>query len=244
MGKLGIGSGIRPRLVPPPCTLASLAGMAHLGWRPFGPGPPRSAFLSASTVILPSLAYCCWKPTRKPMSWCGMLGLSCCGGRTQVRAGIVPGAAPMDTGGARGWTLRISLCSRTVCCVPVRRPLPHIAMHIKKAPGVGTVLPHISSLSNIAVIIRIARWLSIPPRVRRGRACSAGILPLRFRGQYIRPTRRNIAGLLRIQTGEEFLDIIPGYFFHRTVSVVRPVGSAWHSAHQNSPSSPPRTGPG
>ena len=85
-------------------------------------------------------------------------------------------------------------------------------MHIKKAPGVGTVLPHISSLSNIAVIIRIARIDINTPRVRRGRACSAGILPLRFRGQYIRPTRWDIAGLLRIQTGEEFLDIIPGYF--------------------------------
>ena len=42
---------------------------------PFGPGPPRSAFSSASTVILPSLAYCCWKPTRKPMTVDAVLGL-------------------------------------------------------------------------------------------------------------------------------------------------------------------------
>ena len=46
---------------------ATLAGMALLGCRPFGPGPPRSALLSASAVILPSLAHCFWKPTRKPM---------------------------------------------------------------------------------------------------------------------------------------------------------------------------------
>ena len=140
------------------------------------------------------------------------------GGRTQVRAGTVPGAAPIDTVGARSWTLRISLCSRTVCCVPVRCPLPHIAVHIKKAPGLA-LYAHIAVCGIIAGIIRIAVNYIIPPRVRRGRACSAGILPLRFRGQYIRPTRRNIAGLLRIQTGEEFLDIIPGYLFHRTVSV-------------------------
>ena len=42
-------------------------GMALLGFRPFGPSPPRSAFLSTSAVILPSLAHCCLKPTRKPM---------------------------------------------------------------------------------------------------------------------------------------------------------------------------------
>ena len=45
---------------------ATLAGMALLGCRPFGLGPPRSAWLSASAVILPSLAHCFWKPTRKP----------------------------------------------------------------------------------------------------------------------------------------------------------------------------------
>ena len=81
-------------------------------------------------------------------------------------------------------------------------------MHIKKAPGVGTVLAHISSSINISIIIRIARTNAIPPRVRRGGACSAGILPLGFRGQYIHPTLRDIAGLLAIQTDEEFLNVI------------------------------------
>ena len=46
---------------------ATLAGMALLGCRPIGPDPPRSACLSASAVILPSLAHCFWKPTRRPM---------------------------------------------------------------------------------------------------------------------------------------------------------------------------------
>ena len=170
-------------------------------------------------------------------------GAVAAGGRTQV-APVLSRSRPEGHGGARSWTLRIGLCSRTVCCVPVRCPLPHIAVHIKKAPRVGTrISPH-QQFVQYCCYNSHCWWLSITPRVRRGRACSAGILPLRFRGQYIRPTRRDIAGLLRIQTGEEFLDIIPGYFFHRTVSVVRPVGSAWHSAHQYSPSSPPRTGPG
>ena len=53
---------------------ATLAGMALLGCRPFGPGPPRSAWLSASAVILPSLAHCFWKPTRKPMLVLRLLG--------------------------------------------------------------------------------------------------------------------------------------------------------------------------
>ena len=62
---------ISPRAFSPrddkiPYAGATLAGMALLGCRPFGPGPPRSAWLSASAVILPSLAHCFWKPTRKP----------------------------------------------------------------------------------------------------------------------------------------------------------------------------------
>jgi hypothetical protein len=35
---------------------ATLAGMALLGCRPIGPGPPRSAWLYASAVILPYIA--------------------------------------------------------------------------------------------------------------------------------------------------------------------------------------------
>ena len=54
---------------------APLAGMALLGCRPFGPSPPRSGFLSTSAVILPSLAHCCLKPTRKPMTLLRVLGL-------------------------------------------------------------------------------------------------------------------------------------------------------------------------
>ena len=60
---MGVGSGWRPRHLR---AWAPLAGMAHLGCRPFDPGPPRFAFLSTSAVILPSLPHCCWKPTRKP----------------------------------------------------------------------------------------------------------------------------------------------------------------------------------
>ena len=54
---------------------ATLAGMALLGCRPIGPGPLRSAWLSASAVILPSLAHCFWKPTRRPMRLSRELGV-------------------------------------------------------------------------------------------------------------------------------------------------------------------------
>ena len=66
-------------------------------------------------------------------------------GRTQVRTSRVPGAAPIDTGGARSADIkRIGLGTRCVTPPSIRCPLPHIAVHIKKAPGVGTVLPHIT----------------------------------------------------------------------------------------------------
>ncbi len=82
-GSQWIATGLRPRddkvsprinLLKLGCELTPglrLPGMALLGFRPFGPGPPRSAFLSTSAVILPSLAHCCLKPTRKPM-WCAI----------------------------------------------------------------------------------------------------------------------------------------------------------------------------
>jgi hypothetical protein len=70
-------------------------------------------------------------------------------------------------------------------------------MHVEKAPGVGRILPHITGLFEIVSVIRSAIPIIIgtgginiiAPRVRRGRACPAGILPLGFRGENILPTR-------------------------------------------------------
>ena len=77
--------------------------------------------------------------------------------RTQVRTAIDPRAAPMDTGGARSADIkRIGLGTRCVTCVSIRCPLPHIAMHIKKAPGIGNVLAYIFRLSNVVIIICIS----------------------------------------------------------------------------------------
>ena len=67
-------------------------------------------------------------------------GVVVAGGRTQVRTGIAPGAAPKDTEGARSAEIeRIGLGTRCVTPPSIRGPLPYIAVHIKKAPGVGIV---------------------------------------------------------------------------------------------------------
>ena len=61
-------------------------------------------------------------------------------GRTQVRTASAPRAAPNDTGGARCAGIeRIGLGARCVTCISIRRPLPYISMHIKKAPGVRII---------------------------------------------------------------------------------------------------------
>ena len=68
-------------------------------------------------------------------------------------------------------------------------------MHVKKAPRVGGKLADVHGLLGIIAIIRTAIPVIIStggvniiaPRVRRGRACPAGILPLRLGGQYVFP---------------------------------------------------------
>ena len=137
----------------------------------------------------------------------------------------------------------IGLCTRCIGTISIAvhsHTLPCIS---KKPQGFALYGPHLGLVGIIAMVpIGIRCTNRISPRVRRGRACPAGILPLRFRGQYIGPTIGKVVCLLLIQAGKEYLDIIPGYFFYRAVGLP-PIDSVWHLSHQYSPSSPPRTGP-
>ena len=71
------------------------------------------------------------------------------------------------------------------------------------------------------------------------------ILPLDCRGQdAIRPPFRDIARLVIIQTGEELLNVIPGYLLHRAVRVAQTKAARRGTeSHHYPPSSPPRTEP-
>ena len=72
-------------------------------------------------------------------------------GRTQVRACTVPRPAPKHTAGARSRSggLYHWVAGGISCNIPVCRPFPDISVHIEKAPGVGRVLTHITSLFEI-----------------------------------------------------------------------------------------------
>ena len=78
--------------------------------------------------------------------------------------------------------------------VPVRGPLPDISVHIKKAPWVGRILPHIAGLFKI--VPSLARhpnynshsnWQLYYPMSTPWSSRTAGIFPLRFGGQHIGP---------------------------------------------------------
>ena len=60
-------------------------------------------------------------------------------GRTQDRTGLGPGAAPTNTVGIGiAKTGRVDNgIARWISSVSIRGPLPHIAVHVEKAPGVG-----------------------------------------------------------------------------------------------------------
>ena len=92
--------------------------------------------------------------------------------RTKVRPNVVPGATPYNPRRAR---CRPSGINHRVAAgigrlVPVCGPLPHISMHIKKAPGVGRVLPHITGLFKIASVISTAVPIIIRIRAGNGRS--------------------------------------------------------------------------
>ena len=158
----------------------------------------------------------------------------------------------MDPTRARCRTLRVGLGTGKVVRLPVADPFPHISLHVKKAPGVGGILAHISGLLKIVAVIRSAipviigtgRINIIPPRVRGGRACPAGILPLGFRGQNIFPTiGQSTRGLLnRIKRDRKIWASSQEAFSTGRLLPLNWLGSAFKPSDCHS--SPSGTGPG
>jgi hypothetical protein len=108
--------------------------------------------------------------------------------RTQVRPVVAPGTTPPDPSRARCLTYWVHhwVAGGISRLIPVRGPLPHISIHVKKAPRVGRILTHITGLFEIVsvistavpVVISPSRIYVISPRIRSGRARTAGIFPL------------------------------------------------------------------
>ena len=154
--------------------------------------------------------------------------------RTKGRPAAVPGTTPTDPRRARCRADRVGEGTAGVVCFPVMDPFPDIAVHIKKAPGVGPILPQLSGLFKITscimctipVIIGTGGIDIISPRVDRGSTGPAGIFPLGFRGQGIFPARRQATGglLYGIELGKEDLGIRPGYYLHRSVASLKLAG--------------------
>ena len=117
-------------------------GMALLGYRPFGPGPSRSAF-PFRHVRHPSVHYSLATAVGNQHGSQGRRsGCSGCRSSAQPNAGppaVAPGTTPPDPIRARCRSARINhrVARGIGRLVPVRGPLPHISMHIEKAPRVG-----------------------------------------------------------------------------------------------------------
>jgi hypothetical protein len=61
-------------------------------------------------------------------------------------------------------------CRWVSSLVPVRGPLPDISVHVKKAPWVGRIFPHITGLFKIISVISTAVPIII--RIRTGNSRS------------------------------------------------------------------------
>ena len=90
--------------------------------------------------------------------------------RTQGRPADAPGTTPFDPIRARCRTGGIDhrVAGGISRLVSIRGPLPDISVHVKEAPRVGRILPHIASLSKIVSIISTA--IPIIIRIRAGNA--------------------------------------------------------------------------
>jgi hypothetical protein len=97
----------------------------------------------------------------------------------------------------------------------IRRPLPHIAMHIKKAPGVGTVLPtsRVCEYPPISSgVIRIVSNVILSPQSTPWSCLHGRHTPTALPWAIHTPNPQGYCRPAGIQTGEEFLDIIMDTF--------------------------------
>ncbi len=220
--------------------------MALLGSRPFGPSPPRSAFPICQVLhpsVPGSLATGFFGNQHGSRYRARCSGRAVALSRTQGRPAVAPGTTPLDPIRARCGSGRIDcrIVRGVRRCEPVCGPLPDIAVHIEKAPGVGPVLPHFPGLLKITtgipisvpVIIGVGGVDIITPGVNRGGAGTAGIFPLGFRGQDIGPVRGDTTGIA-FPDGQLFTKsqgFRPVQIFHRTVPIAGGVKFTGVKAH-------------
>src|ERR1022692_3748362 len=91
-------------------------------------------------------------------------------------------------------SLRVNHAFFRILSVPVLAPLPYIAVHVVKTPGVRresagrrafpSILAYLAvAIDVIASVIRLIAGNRFPKMERRRRSCTTGIFPLRFRGK-------------------------------------------------------------
>ena len=139
--------------------MLNYAGAPRAWHGPFGLPPllvqarPAPPFLSAMPVILPYIApllLLLETNTEAKVAAAVARGeVAVALSRTQERPDVAPGTTPPDPKRARGRSGGINhrVAGGISCTIPVCRPFPDISVHIKKAPWVGRVLGHISSLA-------------------------------------------------------------------------------------------------
>ena len=117
--------------------------------------------------------------------------------RAAVLRNAVPGAATQHTVLTFFWTLRVGHVFFRVISVPVLAPLPDVAVHVMKPPGVGgkaadrrgllPMTPFLAvAIDEIAVVIRLVRGNGFAKMEGRCRPGTTGKFPFRFGGQAIR----------------------------------------------------------
>jgi hypothetical protein len=127
----------------------------------------------------------------------------------------VPAAAAPHSVRARRGTLRVSRWCGWIRLIPVLHPLPHVAVHIVQAPGIGLALSY--GMGRATCIGRIpgvgVQAPGVTPKtIGRGGTSARGIFPLRLGGQAI--LAPSFSG---VQGAYELLHIVPGDALDRVV---------------------------
>ena len=133
---------------------------------------------------------------------------------------IVPAAAAQHPVIVRCWALRIC-CIAIIGTIPILTPLPHVAVHVMKSPGIGFLLPN-----RVRQIIAIAR---VPPNVINrhspncrkhscatiltSRSCATCVFPFSLSRQTC------TAFQLRVDSGNKLLAVRPRHTLNRAAVI-------------------------